>query len=173
MSNDKLFKALSSPTRIKILKLLTTREMHLTGLAKEIGISVPVTSRHIKILESVGLINKRVFGNTYLLKSKINNLERALEPFIEESSVELNKEESIFEALKQIPGIEIKKVGKNQYIRSIDGEEGYYIYEVNGKLPEKPVDEYVINKNITLDIKKLVSIKKKKIKVKVKKKNKV
>jgi len=170
MSNDKLFKALSSPTRIKILKLLTTREMHLTGLAKEIGISVPVTSRHIKILESVDLINKRVFGNTYLLKAKINNLERVLEPFIEESSVELNKEKSIFEALKQIPGIEIKKVGKNQYIRSIDGEEGYYIYEVNGKLPEKPVDEYMINKNITLDIKKLVSIEKKKIKVKVKNK---
>jgi len=170
MSNDKLFKALSSPTRIKILKLLTTREMHLTGLAKEIGISVPVTSRHIKILESVDLINKRVFGNTYLLKAKINNLERVLEPFIEESSVELNKEKSIFEALKQTPGIEIKKVGKNQYIRSIDGEEGYYIYEVNGKLPEKPVDEYMINKNITLDIKKLVSIEKKKIKVKVKNK---
>ena len=46
MSNDELFRALSSSTRIKILKTLTTKEMHLTGLAKEIGISVPVTSRN-------------------------------------------------------------------------------------------------------------------------------
>ena len=170
MSNDKLFRALSSSTRIKILKILAAKEMHLTGLAKEVGISVPVTSRHIKILGNVGLINKRVFGNTYLLKAKIKNLEKVLEPFIAESSIEINKKNNLFDALKQIPGIEIKKSGKHQYIRSIDGEEGYYIYEVDGKLPEKPVDEYIVDKNITLDLKKLITIEKKKINVKVKNK---
>ena len=86
MSNDKLFRALSSPTRLKILKVLTSKEMHLTGLAKEINISVPVTSRHIKILENVGLINKRIFGNTHLLTAKIRNLEQILEPFVEKTS---------------------------------------------------------------------------------------
>lgn len=170
MSNDGLFRALGSSTRIKILKTLVNKEMHLTGLAKEIGISVPVTSRHIKILEDVGLINKRIFGNTHLLKTKSRTLEKALDPFVEESSIEISKEKSLFDALKQVPGIEIKKSGKHQYIRSIDGEEGYYIYEVDGKLPEKPVDEYIVDKNITLDLKKLISVEKKKIKVKVKNK---
>jgi len=151
-----LFRALSSSTRIKILKTLVNKEMHLTGLAKEIGISVPVTSRHIKILEDVGLINKRIFGNTYLLKTKSRTLEKALDPFVEESSIEINKEKSLFDALKQVPGIEIKKIGEHQCIISIDGEEGYYIYEVDGKLPEKPVDEYIVNKNNTLDLKKLI-----------------
>lgn len=168
MSNNGIFRALSSPTRIKILKTLTHKEMHLSGLARELNISVPVTSRHIKILEDVGLINKKIFGNTYLLTTKIKNLEVALEPFIEESLIEINKEKSIFDALKQIPSIEVKKVGNHQYIRSIDGDKGYYIYEVDGELPKKPIDEYTIEKNVTLDLKKLVSIKKKKIKVNVK-----
>lgn len=169
MSNDGLFRALSSSTRIKILKVLVNKEMHLTGLAKEIGISVPVTSRHIKILEDVGLINKRIFGNTYLLKTKSRTLEKALDPFVEESSIEINKEKSLFDALKQVPGIEVKKLGKHQYIKSIDGEDGYYIYEVNGKPPNVPIDEYIVNKNVSLDLKKLVTVKKKKININVKK----
>jgi DNA-binding transcriptional ArsR family regulator len=168
MSNDKIFRALSSSMRINILKKLIQKEMHVSGLARELGISVPVTSRHIKILEDVGLINKRIFGNTYLLTTKIKKFENALEPFIEESSIVIDKEKSIFDALKQIPTIAIKKVGNNYYIKSIDGDEGYYIYEVDSKLPEKPIDEYTIDKSVTIDIKKLVSIKKKKIKVNVK-----
>jgi hypothetical protein len=142
--------------------------MHLSGLARELSISVPVTSRHIKILEDVGLINKRIFGNTYLLTAKIKNLEVALEPFIEESLIEIDKKKSIFDALQQIPGVEVKKVGNHRYIKSIDGEEGYYIYEVDGKLPKKPIDEYTVDKSVTIDLKKLVSVKKKKIKVNVK-----
>ena len=170
MSNDKLFRALSSPTRIKILKVLTSKEMHLTGLAKEINISVPVTSRHIKILEEVNLINKRIFGKTYLLTARIKNLEQVLEPFVEKSSVEINKQKSVFDALKQIPAIRIKKIDNHYYIKSIDGDEGYYIYEVNGKLPEKPIDEFNLNKNVTLELKKLVTVNKKKINIKIKKK---
>jgi DNA-binding Lrp family transcriptional regulator len=142
--------------------------MHVSGLARELGISVPVTSRHIKILEKAGLIDKRVFGNTYLLKTKIKNFENVLEPFIEESSIKISKEKSILDALKQIPTIEISKVGDNFYIKSIDGDEGYYIYQVDGKLPNKPINEYKINKNVTLDLKKLVTVKKKKIKIKIK-----
>lgn len=168
MSNDGLFRALSSSMRINILKKLVQKEMHVSGLARELGISVPVTSRHIKILEGAGLINKKIFGNTHILSTKFKNLEAAFEPFIQESSIELDKKKSIFDALQQIPGIEIKKVGNNYYIKSIDGEDGYFIYEVDGKLPKKPIDEYKIEKNVTLDLKKLVSVKKKKINVNVK-----
>ena len=170
MSNNKIFRALSSSTRINILKTLTATEMHLTGLAKEIGISVPVTSRHIKILENVGLINKRVIGNVHLLSTKISNLEKALEPFIIESSVKIGKNKSLFDALKQVPGVKVSKVGNNRYIKSIDGDDGYYIYRVDGKLPDKPIDKYIIKKDLTLDLNKIVSVKKKKIIVDVKSK---
>lgn len=165
MGNNTLFRALKSSTRIAILQKLCQKEMHVSGLSRELGISVPVTARHIKILEEAELINKRIVGNIHLLTAKTHKLEKTLEPFVTISSIELTKKKSIFDALKQVPGIEIKKVRNNYYIQSIDGDKGYYIYEVDGKLPKKPVDEYIINKDVTLDIKKLISVKKKKIKI--------
>ncbi len=168
MGNITLFRALQSSTRITILQKLCQKEMHVSGLARELGISVPVTARHIKILEEADLINKRVIGNTYLLTTKSRSLEKTLEPFLHTTSIELSKKKSIFDALQQVPGIEIKKAGNNYYIQSIDGDKGYYIYEVDGQLPKKPIDEYIIEKGVTLDLKKLVSVNKKKIKIAVK-----
>ena len=167
----KLFKALSSDTRIKIIKTLFGRELHLSGLARELNISVPVISRHIKLLEEAGLIKKRIVGNMYLVSSTIGSLEEALEPFIEESTVEIKKNESLFDALKQLPGVEVQQIGKNRYITSINGEKGYYIYEVDGKPPDIPINEYKPKKNITLQVKKLVPVNKKKIAVKISTKN--
>jgi len=172
MDNNKLFKALSSKTRINILRMLLNRDVHISDLARELQISVPVTSKHIKLLENVGLIKKRIIGNAHLLSANIEDLEVLLNPFIDESKVEINKNASLFDALKQIPGVEIQRVGKNQYITSMDGEKGYYIYEVDGKPPKIPIDEYKPKKDITLQLKKLVPIEKKKIEIKVKQKRK-
>lgn len=167
MGNNKIFKALSSDTRLQIIKALIGRELHLSGLARELGLSVPVISRHVKLLEDVGLIQKRIVGNVYLLSSTIGNLEEALVPFIEESAITIKKQESLFDALKQIPGIEIQKVGDTQYITSINGERGYYIYEVDGITPTIPIDQYTPGKNVTLHVKKIVPVEKKKIKVRI------
>ena len=38
-----------------MLRSLLKKEKHITGLAKELGISVPVTAKHAKILEGAGL----------------------------------------------------------------------------------------------------------------------
>jgi len=94
-------------------------------------------------------------------------LEKILEQFVEESSVEINKYDSLLDALNQLPGIEVKKFGDQQYIHSVDGEKGNYIYEVNGELPNTPVDKYKPKKDVTLNLKKIVSINKKKVNIKV------
>ena len=173
MSNNVMvFKALSSDTRIMILKTLMKKEMHLSGLAREVSVSTPVVSRHVKILEEAGLIRKQVVGNIYLLSANIGGLEKMFEPFVEESKVEINRHGSLFDALKQLPGIEIQRVGSNQYITSIDGEKGYYIYEVDGIPPRVSIDKYKPEKNVTLHLKKLVLVSRKKIEVKISRKNK-
>ena len=107
MGNNNLFKALSSHTRIKILKTLINREIHLSELARELGISVPVMSRHIKLLENEELIKKRIIGNVHLLSTSIESLEELLKPFVDESTIEIDKNASLFDAIKQIPGVEI------------------------------------------------------------------
>jgi DNA-binding transcriptional ArsR family regulator len=167
MSNNKFFKALSSQTRMQIMKILLNREIHLSGLAKELGVSVPVISRHVKLLETVGLVKKRIVGNVHLLSANVGSLEEVLEPFMEESVVEIHKHGSLFDALKQLPGVEVQRVGDNQYITSINGEKGYYIYEVDGKPPDVPINKYKPRKNVTLHVKKLVPVNKKKIEVKI------
>lgn len=166
MGNNNLFKVLSSQTRVKIVKILLNREMHLSGLARELGISVPVISRHIKLLENAGLVRKRVVGNVYLLSANIGSLGKVFEPFIEDSIVEINKQGSLFDALKQLPNVEIQKIGDNQYITSINGEKGHYVYEVNGVSPETSIDKYKPKKDVTIQLKKLISVNKKKIEVK-------
>jgi DNA-binding transcriptional ArsR family regulator len=153
------------------MKILLNREIHLSGLAKELSISVPVVSRHVKLLENVRLLKKRVVGNVHLLSANVGSLEDVLEPFIEESKVEISRHDSLFDALKQLPGVEVQRVGDNQYITSIDGEQGYYIYEVDGVSPKIPIDEYRPKKNVTLQLKKLVSVNKKKIDVRIPHKN--
>jgi len=168
MDNKDLFKALSSETRIKIMKILLIREIHLSQLAREIGISIPVTLRHVNILLGCKLIKKRVIGNVHLLSASMEVLDNILEPFAEESVVEINKNDNLFNALQQLPGVKVQRVGDNQFITSINGEEGYYIYEVDGKSPKISIDKFKTKKNIMLNLKKLVSVNKKKIKVKVK-----
>ena len=170
MSNNQLFKALSSQTRMQIMRILINREIHLSGLAKELGVSVPVVSRHVKLLEAAGLVKKRIVGNVHLLSVNVGSLEEVLEPFIEESAVEIHKHGSLFDALKQLPGVEIQKVGDTQYITSINGERGYYIYEVDGIPPTIPIDKYKPTKNVTLHLKKIVLVDKKKITVHVQQK---
>ena len=169
MSNIDLFIALSSESRIKILKKLAHKEIHLSELSRELNISKPVISRHIKILEKAGLVKRKIIGNVHLFSANLNCLEKAFETFIEESEIAVDKNTSIFNALKQVPGVEIISDGKNQYITSIDGEKGFYIYEVNGKIPKKAINEYKTSENINLKLKKLVPVSKKKIKIEIKK----
>jgi len=168
MGNKNLFKALSSETRIKIMKILLHREIHLSQLAKELGISVPVTLRHVNLLLEIELIKKRVIGNVHLLSANMEVLDKVLEPFIEESVVEISKNDNLLNALEQLPGVEVKRIGDNQLITSINGEKGYYIYEVDGRSPRISIDKFKTKKDIILNLKKLVSVNKKKIKVKVK-----
>lgn len=172
MDNNNLFKALSSESRIKILKKLVNKEFHLSQLSRDLKISKPVISRHIKILEEAGLVKRRVIGNMHLLSCNIEPLENAFEPFVEESSIKMEKDFTIFDAIKQLPGIETVTHGKNKYIASIDGEKGYYIYEVDGKAPEKPIDKYKPQGDVTVKLKKLVPVEKKKIKISFKEKKK-
>jgi DNA-binding transcriptional ArsR family regulator len=91
MGNNKIFKALSSSTRIQIIKALIGKELHVSGLARELGISVPVVSRHVKLLEDAGLLQKRIVGNVYLLSSTIGRLEEALTPFIDETTITIDR----------------------------------------------------------------------------------
>jgi len=59
---SKYFKAFGDPSRLKILTLLSAKEMTVNEIAKGIGISQPATSRHLAILREADIVIDRREG---------------------------------------------------------------------------------------------------------------
>jgi|SRR5581483_6021588 len=61
---DKIFEGLASPKRRGIITTLAYRPATISQLAEEHQLSLPAIHKHIKILESAQLIQRRKFGRT-------------------------------------------------------------------------------------------------------------
>jgi DNA-binding transcriptional ArsR family regulator len=59
---DSAFSALADPTRRAILARLASGEATVMELAEPFAVTQPAISRHLKVLESAGLIIRRVDG---------------------------------------------------------------------------------------------------------------
>ncbi|MEJ5365265.1 MAG: metalloregulator ArsR/SmtB family transcription factor [Desulfosoma sp.] len=58
----RVMKALSDPNRVKILKMLNRRELCVCEIQAGLGLAQPTVSKHLKILEDAGLVEKRKDG---------------------------------------------------------------------------------------------------------------
>jgi DNA-binding transcriptional ArsR family regulator len=78
---DAAFSALSDPTRRAILARLSLGEATVMELAEPFEVTQPAISRHLKVLESAGLIVRRVDGTrrpARLAKSGIDAIDQWL-----------------------------------------------------------------------------------------------
>ena len=59
-----IFKALSDPTRLKIIRLLSRRKpmLGVGALAHRLGISQPAVSQHLRVLKNAGILRAHRFG---------------------------------------------------------------------------------------------------------------
>jgi DNA-binding transcriptional ArsR family regulator len=62
---DATFGALADPTRRAILARLAQGEAMVTELAKPFRISLPAISKHVRILESAGLLEREINGRVH------------------------------------------------------------------------------------------------------------
>ena len=53
----RVMKALSDPSRVKIIKMLQKRVMCVCEIQEALGVAQSTTSKHLKILEEAGLIS--------------------------------------------------------------------------------------------------------------------
>jgi ArsR family transcriptional regulator len=58
----RVMKALSDPTRVKILKILERRTMCVCELQTATGMAQSTTSKHLKVLEDAGLVTSHKDG---------------------------------------------------------------------------------------------------------------
>lgn len=78
-SLDKIFQALSDPTRRSMLKQLAEMEYTVSELAVYYDMSLAAVSKHLKVLEDAGLIVKRKDGRFYHCRMNFEPLERVIE----------------------------------------------------------------------------------------------
>ena len=75
---NKVFKALSDPTRRRVLQLLRERPMAAGELADHFVVSKPTMSAHFAVLQEAGLIEAEKIGRTIVYRLVMSVLEDAL-----------------------------------------------------------------------------------------------
>ena len=63
---DTVFQALSDGTRRRMLRSLSARPLSVGELAAPFRISLAAASKHIKVLERAGLVQRQIQGRTHL-----------------------------------------------------------------------------------------------------------
>lgn len=165
-----LFRALGNQNRRSILKFLLKREYHVSGLARELNISVPVTLKHVIVLEEVGLIERERVGNTHVLRIRKDALEKlkgVWELFEKPLTITVKKGSFLLDALKKVEGISFRKTEKGFYIDVVDGKKAMYLYDVDGVMPLDSADQFRLKDNCTVEIKRIVPVVGKKISIRV------
>jgi DNA-binding transcriptional ArsR family regulator len=70
---SEMLKAVSDPTRRSILTLLVQQgPMRVTDLANHYEISLNAVSKHIKVLESAGLLLRKTIGRVHLIEANLD-----------------------------------------------------------------------------------------------------
>lgn len=65
---DSIFRALADPTRRDMLRRLSFGEHTVGELAEPFDISLAAVSKHIRVLEGAGLVNRTVSGRTHVFR---------------------------------------------------------------------------------------------------------
>ena len=74
---DAVFGALSDPIRRTMLTRLARSECSVTPLGEPFNISPPATSKHLRVLETSGLITRRKTGRVHYCRLRVDALHRA------------------------------------------------------------------------------------------------
>ncbi|HET9361073.1 MAG TPA: autorepressor SdpR family transcription factor [Vicinamibacterales bacterium] len=75
---NRVFKALSDPTRRRVLQLLRERPMTAGELSDHFDVSKPTMSAHFSVLQEAGLIEAEKSGRSIVYRLKMSVLEEAL-----------------------------------------------------------------------------------------------
>ncbi len=166
---EKIFKALSSETRIKIVKLLGRRNYTISEISKKLKISKVSVIKHVKVLENAGIIKRIKREREIELELIRTNLYKILDIFNFRYKVFAIHGETVLDVLRKVSkDVKIKVYNDSVFVYSIDNEDGNYIYEINGKLPDIPMNKFKLESDTRIIIRKIIPVKFKEIVVKLK-----
>ena len=76
---DQVYDAIADPTRRTILGILAEGEMNVGSLAERFPISLNGVSKHVKVLERAGLVERTVLGREHRLRLNAEPMREASE----------------------------------------------------------------------------------------------
>ena len=76
---DAVFHALSDPTRRTMVRSLAGGEHTVSELAEPFEMSLAAASKHIKVLERAGLLERKVEGRTHICRLNAGPMQSTLE----------------------------------------------------------------------------------------------
>jgi len=88
-----VFKAISDPSRRKVLQLLRKRPMTAGELAEQFEVSKPTMSVHFKVLKEADLIHAEKHGKSITYSLKMSVLEEALMGFAQAFELEVRRDD--------------------------------------------------------------------------------
>jgi DNA-binding transcriptional ArsR family regulator len=65
---DRSFDALSHPVRRAILERLARAPSPIGAATRDLGVTKPAVTKHVKVLEDAGFVRRRVVGRTHWLE---------------------------------------------------------------------------------------------------------
>ncbi len=76
---NQVFAALADATRRQLVAAIAERECTITELAEPFDMSLAAVSKHVRILETAGLIRRRIDGRTHYCSLRPEQLSDALD----------------------------------------------------------------------------------------------
>ena len=76
---DLVFSSLSDPTRRKMIERLSRKPMSVGEMGKGFSMSQPAISKHVRILEEAGLLQRTISGRTHFCSLNPTAMGDALE----------------------------------------------------------------------------------------------
>jgi len=76
---DQVYDAIADPTRRTILGILAEGELNVGSLAERFPISLNGVSKHVKVLERAGLVQRTVLGREHRLRLNAEPMREASE----------------------------------------------------------------------------------------------
>lgn len=89
---SKIFKALSDPTRRRVLELLRHRPMSAGDISNQFDVSRPTMSAHFAVLREAGLVESQKHGKSVVYQLQLSVLEDALLAFAQTFGWELRSQ---------------------------------------------------------------------------------
>jgi DNA-binding transcriptional ArsR family regulator len=80
---NKVFKALSDPTRRRVLQLLRKGPMSAGELSDQFNVSKPTMSAHFSVLKEADLVHAEKIGQSVIYHLNLSVLEEALLGFVQ------------------------------------------------------------------------------------------